>query len=99
MSAAAKAVGRSRKSAYALRNRAGAESFAAAWDRALASGQARARDTAIERALNGVARPVFYRGKQVGERRYYNDALLIAVLRRSHPNFGGTGFDPHEFSR
>jgi hypothetical protein len=33
---AARAVGKSRTTAYALRNRPGAESFAAAWDSALA---------------------------------------------------------------
>lgn len=36
VAAAARAVGRSRASAYALRRKRGAESFAAAWDRVLA---------------------------------------------------------------
>lgn len=82
VAAAARAVGRSRKSAYALRDRAGAESFAAAWDRAVAHGQERVRDTAIARALKGEVRPILYRGRQVGSRTYYNDGLLMAVLRR-----------------
>ena len=81
VSASAKAVGMSAKSAYALRKRPGAEGFAAAWDRAADEGTCRACDTAIDRALNGTARPIFYRGRQVGERRIYSDALLIAALR------------------
>ncbi|MGG9078526.1 hypothetical protein, partial [Escherichia coli] len=39
VSAAAGAVGMSAKSAYALRKRAGAESFAAAWEAALGEGR------------------------------------------------------------
>ncbi|MBN8500853.1 MAG: hypothetical protein J0M19_06860 [Sphingomonadales bacterium] len=54
VSTAARMVGMSRKAAYALRGREGAQSFAAAWDRALGEGQARAFDWLMERALNGV---------------------------------------------
>jgi hypothetical protein len=51
---AAKMVGISRKSAYQLRARAEAESFAAAWDIAIDEGRARVFDAMMERALNGV---------------------------------------------
>lgn len=54
VSAAARMVGMSRKSAYNLRSRAGAESFAAAWEIALAEGRERMFDCLFERALNGV---------------------------------------------
>ncbi|WP_296681247.1 hypothetical protein [Novosphingobium sp.] len=54
VSSAARMVGMSRKAAYALRARAGAESFAAAWNRALGEGRERAFDWLMERALNGV---------------------------------------------
>jgi hypothetical protein len=82
VSAAARAVGMSRKSAYALRDRAGPESgFACAWRAALAEGKDMARATAVDRAINGVEVPYFYRGTQRGVRRVYNDALLIAALR------------------
>jgi len=37
--------------------------------------------TAVERALDGVEIPYFYRGVQRGTRRVYNDRLLIAALR------------------
>lgn len=81
VSAAAKAVGMSRHSAYTLRKRDGAESFSAAWDAALDQGRGEALSTAIERALTGVSTPIFYRGRQIGERRTFNDGLVIAALR------------------
>lgn len=87
VAAAAKAVRMSPKSAYALLKRAGEESsFARAWDAARREGRSRARDTAIDRALNGVATPIFYRGRKVGERRRFNDRLVIAALRFGRPD-------------
>jgi len=81
VSTAARSVGMSRKSAYALLARAGPDSgFARAWDHAAVSGEATTLATAIEKALYGVETPYFYRGKQCGTRRVYNDRLLIAVL-------------------
>lgn len=90
VAAAAKAVGKSAKSAYALRKRPGAEGFAAAWDLALGIGGDRARDLAVERATEGVVQPIFYRGRQVGERRVYDNRLLIAALR--HHGFRPAGW-------
>jgi hypothetical protein len=81
--AAARAVGMTAKSAYRLRARDGAQSFRAAWDVALDQGSVMALDTAIERAFEGERVPVFYRGIQVGERRRYDNRLLIAALRSS----------------
>ena len=86
VAAAARSVGMSPKSAYALRNRAGEDSdFAAAWDVAIDQGRANALDTGIERALCGTTKPVFYRGRQIGEQRVYNDGLLIAAMRALNP--------------
>lgn len=82
VTAAAREVGMSRKSAYALLERAGPESgFAKAWDAAITEGQDKARGTAIDRALNGIEVPYFYRGTLRGMRRVYDDRLLIAALR------------------
>ena len=81
VSAAARAVGMSTKSAYALRKRAGAESFAAAWDEAVGIGRFAAELTAIDRAFSGEARPVFYNGRKIGERIIHDNRLLLAVLR------------------
>jgi len=86
VSAAAKAVGMSPKSAYALRKRAGeASEFAAAWRFGLSEGRVHALDTAIERAFEGEQIPVFYGGRQIGHRTRYNNRLLIASLRATRP--------------
>ena len=89
----ARAVGMSPKSAYALRRRPGAETFALAWDEAVGLGRCRAEAEAIDRAIKGERRPIFYRGRQVGERTVYNDKLLIAVLRAKHAKYRGGGFE------
>ncbi|MEA3036491.1 MAG: hypothetical protein QOH04_2263 [Sphingomonadales bacterium] len=92
VSAAAAAVGMSRKSAYALLERAGPDSgFARAWREAQARGRMTAEVTAIERAIDGVEVPYFYRGTQRGVRRVYNDRLLIAALAAIHRAPGGSG--------
>jgi len=92
VSAAAAAVGMSRKSTYALRERAGPESgFARAWEAAQESGWTTVKFTAIERAIDGVEMPYFYRGRHCGVRRVYNDRLLIAALRATHRARGGSG--------
>lgn len=87
--AAAASVGMSEQSAHALRRRAGAGSFSLAWDAALEAATARLAAAAIDRAIHGVAHPVFYKGEIVGERRHYNDRLamfLIAMQERRRLN-------------
>ena len=59
---ASRAVGMGRRSAYRLRDRAGAQSFAAAWDRPLSMGRIRQFDYAMDRALNGVTTVRILRG-------------------------------------
>ena len=59
---AAKAIGMGRRSAYRLRERPGAGSFAAAWDRALSMGHMRQFDYAMDRAINGVTTVRILRG-------------------------------------
>ena len=51
---AAKAVNMGRRSAYRLRERADAASFAAAWDRAISMGRIHQFSIAMDRAINGV---------------------------------------------
>lgn len=104
---AAAGVGKSRESAYRLREHHGAESFAAVWDLAQGWGRGRAADLAIERALCGETRPIFYRGRKLGEAVRHDNRLLIALLdsargRRGNGNkgfFGSTPCDVREFSR
>lgn len=82
VSAAARSVGMSRNAAYALLKRAGPESgFAHAWRDAQGLARVTVMLTAVERAIDGVEIPYFYRGVQRGTRRVYNDRLLIAALR------------------
>lgn len=74
---AARAVGMSPRSAYNLRARAEANIFRQAWDIALDYAIRNLTDVAVSRAINGVARPVFYKGEQVGERLHYNERLTL----------------------
>ena len=82
---AAKSVGMGITSAYNLRRRAGAESFAAAWDAALREGQDRAFDRAMERAVHGYWMPRFYRDRIVGYFHRHDDAMTAAALRYAMP--------------
>lgn len=76
--------------AYYLRRAPGADSFRAAWAAALDHGVQQLADLAIDRARDGVAVPIFHRGEQVGEKRWYNDRLLMFVLKHHMPNrYGG----------
>ncbi|WP_420607969.1 hypothetical protein [Novosphingopyxis sp.] len=85
---AAAEVGMSRQSAYRLRSRAGAESFAAAWDAAVELGLGASCSAAIERALNGVVIPYFYGGLQRGAWRQYDNRLLLAALQEAERKRG-----------
>lgn len=62
---AAKAVGISRQSAYNLREKPGAESFAKSWDNAIELGRQRQFDLAMDRAINGVTTVRVLRGGAV----------------------------------
>lgn len=77
---AAKGVGKTRASAYRLRERPGAESFAVAWDKALGWGQDRTVDIALEIALCGERVPVMRDGRCVGIVHRPNNRLTMAVL-------------------
>lgn len=77
---AARAVGLSRQSAYALRSRPDAASFVRAWDNALSIGYDRIFEMAMDRALNGVTRPRYYRGRQVGTITRPDLRMAMAVL-------------------
>jgi molybdenum-dependent DNA-binding transcriptional regulator ModE len=83
---AAKAINMSPEGAYYLRRQPGAEEFRAAWEAALDHGVRRLVDVTMDRAINGVAVPVFWRGEQVGERRAYNDRLAMFHLRHRLPD-------------
>jgi hypothetical protein len=78
---AVRAVGMGRASAYRLRERAGAESFAEAWDIAIATGADRQFHAALDLAINGVTTVRVLRGGMVDvvnslDRKVLNAALL-----------------------
>src|SRR6266545_3411987 len=81
VSAAAKHVGMSRESARRLRNRCHGRAFRDACDAALDCGYADVEESAAERSKKGVARSVFYKGKQVGEWRQHDERLTMFLLR------------------
>jgi len=90
VSYAARAVGMCRQSVYRLRRRAeaaGAEgaAFLAAWEQARLSGLEQIEDSAVLRAVEGVARPVYWNGEQVGERRHFDERLTMFLLRHGLP--------------
>ncbi|WP_332708439.1 hypothetical protein [Sphingomonas sp. PB4P5] len=87
--AAAHRINMSYEGAYHLRRQPGAEGFRAAWEAALDYGIQCLADIAIERAVEGVAVPVFYKGEQCGEKRWYNDRLLMFILRHHLPQLYG----------
>ncbi len=82
--AAAKMVQMSRKSAYALRNRSNAESFARAWDIAIGTGRARIYDYMFDRAINGVTTITLKMGGAV-ELSHGLDSHLVAMQMKAPP--------------
>lgn len=78
---AAKAVGMGRASAYRLRERPTAASFAAAWDRAIAMGRTHQFGIAMDRALNGVTIVRVLRGGAVDVTGGPDVAVVHAALR------------------
>ena len=83
---AAAAVGMSESSAYQLRRHRNAQAFRDAWEAALDVGLARLADRAMGRAMNGVPRPIFHQGEQVGEWRHFDERLTMFLLRARNPS-------------
>ena len=82
---ASAAAGVSSRSAYRLRNKAGAESFAAAWDAAQTMAATRLAAIAFDRAVNGRAERFYKNGELAMERRMPSDYLLTWLLARLDP--------------
>jgi hypothetical protein len=78
---ACRRVGMSDSAAYKLRRKPCGAAFRRAWDAALDCGMHRLEQAALGRAVNGVPRPVFYKGEQVGEWRDYDERLTMFLLR------------------
>ena len=80
VSTAARAVRMSRVSAYQLRARLKGEPFDKAWQAALLCRFDALAEAALERALNGVEVPHFYKGEVVGTSRKFDERLTVALL-------------------
>ena len=103
VTAAARKVRMARESAYRLRKAPGGESFAAAWDAALGCHFGNRKFTVEERArraLEGLLKPMMYRGKHVATaRKADNSALLghLAQLDRAAGDAGPRRGKSHSF--
>jgi len=93
IAAAAKHVGMSRESVRMLRRHPRGRAFREACDAALDCAYADLEDSAKERATNGVARPIFHKGEQVGEWRHYDERLTMFLLRFRRRHRFGAGVD------
>lgn len=85
VSAAARAVGMARETAYRLRRRAGAEGFAAAWDAvmgAAAPGRKVTPPDLFQRLSSGTLRPVMRRGQVLGVVQKPDNAALLMLIAR-----------------
>jgi hypothetical protein len=90
---AARSVGMSARSARDLRTRADADSLRTAWEAALAIGIGRLAEAALSRAIHGTAKPVFYKGEQIGETRRFDERLTQFLLRYHAPERYGAWRD------
>lgn len=81
---AARSVGMTRQSAYRLRARLRGEPFDLAWDAAFQAAFDVLAEAAMERALNGVEVPHFYKGEVVGTSRQFDGRLTVALLAMRH---------------
>lgn len=77
---AAKAAGMGITSAYALRRRAGAESFAAAWAQVEQAARDRALAYVIDHVMNGETVPRFHDGRFVGTIHRVDRRMLLAAV-------------------
>lgn len=77
---AARMVGVGRSSAYRMRADLRGEAFDLAWEAAFACGMDALADAALDRALNGVEVPHFYKGELIHTSRKYDERLTVALL-------------------
>lgn len=94
ISAAARAAGIDRKSAYRLRARN--EDFREDWDHALEEALDELEAELLRRAIRGVEKPVYYGGKPCGTVTSYSDTLGMFLLRYRRPHIFAGGVNGEE---
>ncbi len=82
---ACRRVGMSRTSADNLRRRPCGVHFRRAWQAAVDYALHLVEEGAHRRARDGVARPIFRNGEQVGEWRHHDERLTMFLLRNYRP--------------
>ena len=80
---ACRRAGIARRTAYDWRE--ADEGFARKWDDAVDEGVDLLEAELHKRAFEGVERPVYYKGEQVGTWRFYSDALAMFLLKAHRP--------------
>jgi hypothetical protein len=90
---ACRRVGMSRTSADNLRGRPCGVHFRRAWEAAIDYSLYRIEEDAFTRSRRGVARPIFYKGEQVGEWRHHDERLTMFLLRARRPQRYGKWID------
>jgi hypothetical protein len=90
---ACRRVGMSRTSADNLRRRPCGVHFRRAWEAAVDYSLYRIEEDAFTRSRQGVARPIFHKGEQVGEWRHYDERLTMFLLRARRPQRYGKWID------
>ena len=87
---AARAIGVSTSALYTRRQKPGAESFAAAWDRAVEMGARRVLDTLMEHAIHGTPETLLQGKEVILERRKYNTRSMMWIVQQRFPEqYGG----------
>ena len=89
VTAAAQAVGFSR--AWVYERKSADPGFAQLWAEALEEGNDALEAEARRRAVEGVCKPVFYQGEEVGQIREYSDTLLLAMLKAKRADYRDHG--------
>ncbi|WP_199554012.1 hypothetical protein [Sandaracinobacteroides hominis] len=82
---AARAVGKSRRSAYLLRSQPAGDGFARAWDIALRHSAGAIMAMILDRAINGSVRTYWKDGECIGKQVVPSDKLLLFVANRLVP--------------
>lgn len=95
VSRAAREAGLAHSTAY--RQRARSKTFAAEWDDAIAEALDTLEEAILARVRDGVPKPVFYGGEQIGTVHQYSDPLAMFVLKSKRPEIYNR--EPHAFTQ
>jgi hypothetical protein len=91
VSMAANAIGVSTSALYQLRKGEGAESFAAAWEKAVEMGARRVLDLLMDHAIHGTPETLLKGGEVILERRKYNTRAMMWIVQQRFPEtYGGS---------